>query len=526
MNQAIAIFGCDADAELKRALQELANVLQLQPEFSPAENVRDFAATVSVQKPGEAPVALPSLLQFVSGQDASSNVAGATIEFSGHSALPELMRRQKIPLGKESSWQFLDDPKFGEVVASVNGRPVWRIAKSSGGEVWSVSTPSPRLSANGRLCEQLNGETFLPLLPLYLFLRNFSPESRWPAPPLRACLVVDDPNLHAPTYGHIDYRALAALAQEKHFHAAMATIPLDAWRANAEAVSIFRENPRTLSLLVHGNDHLRDELARPFNHRERNELVMQSLQRIGSLERRTGLGVDRVMAPPHGVCAHQMLDTLRSCGYDGMTTNRWSLQRHNPAEQLPAGIGLRPADFLGGGLPVLNRFRFKSSICRGEIFMAAALRQPVIPYGHHQDFADGMASLHETIDAVNSLGNVRWMSLREILESNFEQRVESGALHVRLFSRRIKLTPPDGITSVNIESISPGNESARKYEIISPNGNIPVSTGVTATIPAGVKLEIREMPAPLPATAVRPAYKSTVACLRRIVSETRDRLRI
>jgi len=182
--------------------------------------------------------------------------------------------------------------------------------------------------------------------------------------------------------------------------------------------------------LVHGNDHWHGELARPLRNGERDEIVLQSLKRIESLERRAGIHVDRVMAPPHGVCAPEMLDALRTGGYEGMTTNRWSLWKHNPPARLPASLGLQPADLLGGGLPVLNRFRFKSSISHGETIMAAVMRQPVIPYGHHQDFAGGLAHVQAAVEKVNSLGAVRWMSLREILETNFEHRIDRVTFYV------------------------------------------------------------------------------------------------
>jgi len=524
MNPTIAIFGCDADAGLKRAFQELAEVLQLRPEFSAAGNLNELAGTVSVLNSAESPAAVPKF-QFIRGNNSQTDSTAAVIEFSAHLILPAFLRGRKIVLGKESGWQFLDDPKLGEVAASINGRPIWRIAGESSRVVWSVSTPPPRLSAGEHLSQFFNGETFLPLLPLYLFLRGLSPESRWQAPQLRACLVVDDPNLHARTYGHVDYQSLATLAREKKFHAAMATIPLDAWWTNSEAVRIFRENPRTLSLLVHGNDHLHGELARSCHNGERNALVLESLKRIESLEQRTAIRVDRVMAPPHGVCAPEMFAVLRAGGYEGMTTNRWSLWKHNPAAQLPACSGLHPADLLGG-LPVLNRFRFKSSICHGETVMAAVLRQPVIPYGHHQDFAGGMAHFHAAVDTVNSLGNVRWMSLREILETNFEHQIERDTFRVRMFSRRIKFTPPAGITAVQIESTRDAGELPKKFELISPQGKTAIFIGEPAAIPTGAELEMREIAAAPESRLARPAYKSTFVRLRRLVLETRDRLRI
>ena len=76
---------------------------------------------------------------------------------------------------------------------------------------------------------------FLELLPLAHFLQMVTD-----AVPteLRACFVIDDPNLHALRYGHISYPALAQHAEEHGYHAAMAMIPLDAW---------FASTPLTLS---------------------------------------------------------------------------------------------------------------------------------------------------------------------------------------------------------------------------------------------------------------------------------------
>jgi hypothetical protein len=524
MIPAIAILGNDLDAGLKHAFQDLAAVLRLRAEFCTGANLPEAAAIVCL---GNLPAALPALpvFQFVTGSPPPAEDANGTLEFTQHPVLPKVLHNRRLPLGKESGWGFLDEKQPGESVATINGRPVWKVAEARGVRVWSVSTTLPRLRANERLSHCLNGETFLPLLPLFLFLRAVSPEARWQAPPLRACLVVDDPNLHAQTYGHIRYQALVQFARENPFHAAMAMVPFDGWWASAGAAKIFRENPHALSLLVHGNDHSRQELARPFQNGGRDALVAQSLSRIKSLEGKKNVRVDRVMAPPHGVCAPEMFSTLRAGGYDGMTTNRWSLWRHNPPEQLPLNFGLHPADWLGG-LPVLGRFRFKSSICAGEVLMAALLGQPIIPYGHHQDFAGGMIHVRRVREMVNALP-ARWMSLREILESNYEHHLAAGTLHLRLFSRRVKLTLPPEAGSIQIEPLSFQTEAPQTFEIIWPQKQITVPAQTTVSdLPAGVELEIRATAAPVAARTGPPARKSPAAGLRRLASEIRDRLKI
>jgi hypothetical protein len=466
------------------------------------------------------------VFQFVLKKRTSPDVTGGTIEFARNKILPAFLHGRRLPLGKESGWGFFDEKQSGEVVASINGRPVWKITDDRGGStVWSVSTPLPRLRAGERLSQYLNGETFLPLLPLYLFLRAISPESRWQSPPLRACMVVDDPNLHARSYGYIDFQSLVQLAHERPFHAAMAMVPLDGWWTNAAAARIFRENPQALSLLIHGNDHLHYELARSFQNGGRHAMVFQSLSRIAALERKANLRVDRVMAPPHGVCAPEMFSALRAGGYEGMTTNRWSLWKHNPPEQLPVNVGLHPAD-LPGGLPVLNRFRFRSSICEGEILMAAILGQPIIPYGHHQDFTNDMIHVRDVTDKINSL-SARWMSLREILEANYEHYIDSGTFYLRLFSRRVKLTLPSDVGFLQVDPAQFSKEKPPTFEIISPQKRFYVQTGISISVPNGVELEIREVAdAPLETSAVHFMSKLPAAGLRRVAAEIRDRLKI
>ena len=521
----ISILGIDSDPELKHAFQDLATALQLHAEF-PTSPLRHGAAGIVCL--GDSPEPLPAAptIQFVSGSPPPTDGAAGMLEFTRHPSLPEFLRGSRLPLGKESGWGLIDDKQHGDVVATINGRPVWKISENRGVRFWSVSTPKPRLRTCERLAHHLNGETFLPLLPLYLFLHGLSPEKRWIPPPLRACIVVDDPNLHAPTYGYLDFASLVELARETPFHTAMALIPLDTWWTNAAAAKIFRENPQALSLLVHGNNHLQYELALLFKNGERDALVAQSLSRIQALEDKRNIRVDRIIAPPHGVCAPEMFDALRAGGYEGMTTNRWSLWRHNPPEQLPLNFGLRPADWLGG-LPVLNRFRFNSSICAGEFLMAALLGKPIIPYGHHYDFADGMIHVKRIIETVNSLP-VRWMSLREILETNYEHHLESGVLHLRLFSRRVKLRLPPDITTIRIEPAPFQTKPAQTFAIAWQQRRTEVSAQTEASdLPSGVELEIRAVDEALNAKhGCRLAGKAPTACLRRLAAEIRDRLKI
>ena len=72
----------------------------------------------------------------------------------------------------------------------------------------------------------------------------------------------------------------------------------------------FGENRHVLSLLVHGNDHVREELNRPRSDPEALALLAQALQRVAALETRAGVGVSRVMVAPHGLCTEQMMRAM------------------------------------------------------------------------------------------------------------------------------------------------------------------------------------------------------------------------
>ena len=214
----------------------------------------------------------------------------------------------------------------------------------------------------------------------------------WTPPPLRAAFIIDDPNLHWPSYGYVDFLDLARHAHAHRYHASMAIIPLDLWYFDRRAVRIFRESAAELSLVVHGNDHVRAELAQPRPEREALGLVAQALCRVSRFERRTGLQIDRVMVPPHGDCNDTMFDALARAGFDALS---WSPK---PSSAIS---GWEVADVAPGGLPSIPRTLLGD---RDDLPFRAYLDQPIVLEGHHTDLADGLDLLQEAAGDVNGLG--------------------------------------------------------------------------------------------------------------------------
>lgn len=455
---------------------------------------------------------------------------GRHVTFARRRGIPAQLQGSRLLIGETVFSAALTGMPGWESGASIDGRPVWLVPATGDQISFLVATPPPRLAEGQHLSEILNGETFLHALPVWLFFRSLAP-SRWTPPPLRACLIVDDPNLHRPGYGHIDYQQLIDFARSQPFHAAMATVPLDGWWVDQPTARLFRENAGALSLLVHGNDHLHYELARTLSSEQQRALVRQSLARTATVDRKAGFEVDRVMAPPHGVCSPELMELLWREGFEGLTTNRWSLWKHSPAAALPADSGFRPADWLAGGLPVVPRFRFKSAIGRNEIVLAALFGQPIVPYGHHQDFTHDMAAVRETVATVNALGPVRWMSMRGMLESNFEQSIDGQTLRVRLFSRRVRGTLPAGLHRLRVEPApaAPNREDPIAVEWCSAgsSGRMERRLGETFDLPPGSGFAISLPAIPSPGgTTTLPANPRLRVLLRRLASEARDRLRL
>jgi hypothetical protein len=120
---------------------------------------------------------------------------------------------------------------------------VWSVARSDGALSHSVALAPEELRRDERLRDRLRAGRFLALLPLVHFLREIGGSENWTPPSLRAAFILDDPNLHWPSYGFVKFDPLATSATDRRFHAAIAMVPFDGWFAHRRVVRLFREGP-------------------------------------------------------------------------------------------------------------------------------------------------------------------------------------------------------------------------------------------------------------------------------------------
>jgi hypothetical protein len=401
-----------------------------------------------------------------------------------------------------------------EALASADGYAVWTRDRGVV-PVDRVASTLPELAPDQTLRELLDART-LSMIALIEFLRAHCPQPT--RPHLRATFLFDDPNLRRPTYGFIDFRRLLEGAEAHGYHAAMAMIPLDLRHQNDDAVELFRRNPARLSATIHGNNHIAGELFRPRDDRGALAVAAQASHRAAAFELRSGLRIDRVMTPPHGMCSRNSAAALAALGYDALCAIH-PLPWREDAPGRPLA-GWEPAEF-AGGCAVIPRVPLGLTGAT-ELALRAYLGQPLIIYGHHGDVADGLDLLAETAAQVNRLGDVHWCSLGEIAATNVATTRRGDELEVRPFAQRVVVPLPAGVEALSV--IAPRDE---EDELVgwSIDGAPSCAFGTTVdggSGPARITL--------LPRRTVDPASVPTPTPsvwprLRRTATETRDRLR-
>ncbi len=454
--------------------------------------------------------------------DSSGELKEIELRFADDSAVP-FPFRARVLKGKVAAGFIPLEPAGGEkVLATVESKPVWTVSNTGGKVTFRTGFALPVLRPDKGLRDILNGERFFELLPLLHFIRTVAGGDAFVRPVLRACFMIDDPNLHRPTYGNVNYDEMARRAARGNYHVSFATVPLDSWFSSRATAQIFQQNSKYLSLLIHGNNHTHKELGGSYTHDERVTLLTQAISRIERLERKAKLPVSRVMAPPHGACSDDMLHDMPGCGCESATISHGSLRSFNNAKPWTRALGYLPSEIIRG-CPVMPRWGFPG-ISKHPVLLACYLNQPRVLMGHHQDLKAGLESLDELADFINSLGVVEWSDMTQISRGNYLCQVTGNVLKVKPFARKLDLTIPGGVTNLHVEEeprlgeakwqISAGGRSVSEF---TSNQQIPLSPGAGEKVAIALKLD-GFVQKPNKYRRVQPW-----AIMRRLLTEGRDR---
>lgn len=420
-----------------RLLTTLEQIYDVRFETFQRENLVDLAAVVGTQQGLSQLRGLPRdlpMLAYIASEN--SPCTAGIVQMATNDHLDAVFHQRELPEERIPTVSPLTPGQDERVLARRGDMVLWTAAGAARAPRYRVAAVWPALPPHANLRSRLRPGCFLSLLPLVHFLSRLTAGGEWQRPPLRATLLIDDPNLHAQRYGYVNYRQLFEHANQENYHVSIATVPLDGWYVNPRVARTFAENPERLSLLVHGNDHVGMELGQPLPTASFERMLGQALRRIDRLDRKLGRPVARIMAAPHGRCSENAAVALSRTGFDALCISRPYPWLSAPPADCPLADWY-PAELVAGGLPVLPRHGIGSP--PDDLVFRAWLGHPLIVYGHHEDLRHGLELFARQAEFINSLGAVTWCDMDAIARSNRWVRQEHDRVRAQAFSRRFTL---------------------------------------------------------------------------------------
>jgi hypothetical protein len=531
----VGVFGSAEHQRRPRLFAALEAAYPVRFEAREIDEVRELDAVLTIGTTDQATNDLPSMR--MEGEETSESTRRA-VALADDMRLSRALRGAKLSEDHATALSPSAARDGEQALATLDGSPAW-VADSAARRHRVGSAPA-ELDTEEALRERLQPGRCLALLALSQFLRDLTERRRWQAPPPRAAFVIDDPNLHWPSYGHIRYTELLRNAAEHGYHVTIAMVPFDGWMAHPAVKRQFRQNAEQVSVCVHGNDHYGPELGAPRSPGASAALAEQALRRSASFQRRTGVRIDRVMVPPHERLCEPVAQALLGRGFEAVCTTRpypWMATSADmpwltrPTEAGPLA-GWESTDVAAGGIPILLRADLAHHP-REDLVLRAFLGQPLILYGHHDMLAGGPEALAQAASDIDAVGDVRWSSLTGIARAAIETRwntdasgANTEAMEIRMRARHVRIEVPDGARELLIDTSALALQSDARVRLHTAEDSgatdYPIESITRIPLAAAGPIEIELAgTTPLPTTPSPP--RRLRPALRRLASEVRDR---
>ena len=180
-----------------------------------------ICSAVVADAPDGLPVEWPTLiLPATTRNSGDASMVCTSIQFADDPRVPWPYRGRLIAVRAEldaSALATVRSPRDRILAANGEGRPIWTLGDHHGARVYRTSLRLPHTPMGDDVGLAAGAERFIQVLPLFHFLREVAGPKGLANPPLRAAFIIDDPNLHWPSYGY------ATIVPSRRAHAATAT---------------------------------------------------------------------------------------------------------------------------------------------------------------------------------------------------------------------------------------------------------------------------------------------------------------
>lgn len=386
-----------------------------------------------------------------------------TIDLEFHPQVDDLFHGRAINERTGLHWSPVDVRPGDQILARSETEPVlvWRLE-----EKWNVfisSAPLQDLEEGERLVDRFRPGCFLGLLPLLQLVRGVLLRNGWQESPLRAAMIVDGPNIQSERYGRLSLAALARNADQYDYHVSIGMRPVDSWRTSPSAVDLFRTKRTQLSLHFCGPDPepaqgdsgafpvgapdvLSESLAALTDAACASRLAL-AWKRIERFESKALIPVSRVMSPESGITTLAEASMMRRLGFEAVCYDHAAQWMDDDRDHWTT-VGALPADLVAGGFPALGVT--DASAEKMELLFRAFWGQPLLVRHKLADLANGFDVLSQWATFINSLGEVRWLPVEDLSQSNYQRGIRRDTLLIRMFGRKARVHVPTTTSTLNV----------------------------------------------------------------------------
>jgi hypothetical protein len=277
---------------------------------------------------------------------------------------------------------------------------------------------------------------FLSAVPLVLYIKWAFAETCWSAAEINACLIIDDPVLKR-THGFVNFQELLSLMKRHNFSTNIAFIPWN-WRRSApEVVQLFKENPESYSISVHGCDHTSAEFG-SFDRQRLYWKTQQALERMNRHESITGIHHDRVMVFPQGIFSQAAMSALKHTDLLAAVNSDVVSADSHPRAVTVSDVW-DTAVMCYSSFPLFTR-RYPWEGIENFAF-DALLGKPAIILIHHDYCSDHCRCLVDIVDRLNALKcRLTWRGLGDVVRRSCRQRqLSPDVMEVEMYGSELRV---------------------------------------------------------------------------------------